>query len=101
MHAVTVEISGRDRLLTDEEAYEEALTIALRAPIEYEEMRSTLAERFGWTFDTIDAMPFDQINDAWRHLAGRKKPLKLDLGWEQQRSWADYLDEVLEMPRGW
>jgi hypothetical protein len=30
----------------------------------YEEVRARLAEDFGWSFDTIDDMSFEQINSA-------------------------------------
>lgn len=32
----------------------------------YEELRARLAERYGWSFSTIDDMDFDQIASAWR-----------------------------------
>ncbi len=32
----------------------------------YEEQRASLAQEYGWTYETIDSMTFEQISDALR-----------------------------------
>jgi hypothetical protein len=39
--------------------------------VSYEEVRAKLALTYGWTFDSIDGMSFDQIASALRH--GKRK----------------------------
>lgn len=55
----------------------------------YEELRAQLAEHYGWTFDAIDTMTFDQIESAW---TGGKKSKGIPV-----RS----KEEAMEINRNW
>lgn len=53
----------------------------------YEETRCLLAERYGWTFDTIDDMSFEQISLALGGGKERNKSIEIesmaDIAWIQ------------------
>ncbi len=39
----------------------------------YEEVRAELCERYGWGFDQVDNLTFDQIESAW--VGGKRGPV--------------------------
>lgn len=55
----------------------------------YEEIRARLAEQYGWTFDAIDDMSFEQIGSA---CAGGKRQVAIPVGSPE---------EVREIARDW
>jgi hypothetical protein len=61
--------------------------------MEYEELRAHLAERYGWSFDIIDGMTFDQIESAW--TGGKRSkgiPVRsMDEAMAVNRNWKRYL----------
>jgi len=62
--------------------------------MEYEQLRVHLAEHYGWTFDVIDNMTFDQIESA--STGGKREkgiPVRsLEEALEITRNWRRYLD---------
>lgn len=59
----------------------------------YEEVRAELAERYGWTFDVIDGMSFEQLESAV--LGGKRSkgiPVESNADAEQvARDWRKYV----------
>jgi len=61
--------------------------------MEYEQLRAQLAEHYGWTFEAIDTMTFDQIESAWTG-GKRRKGIPVRSNEEMQeisRNWRRYL----------
>lgn len=88
---MTIEVTGRER------SFEEAAAEmnAARRLLDYEEMRGVIAERYGWTFDAIDALDFDRIASAWRHLAGKSQAATTVPCDPRAATWGDYLKELV------